>query len=597
MTIRLVMLVVLLIAAAPALGQQEDQLSTETGAVSRLDQAWSARKVTDPSVPLGAVRSYLQACRRGDWDIASQSLSLTALGPDDRADGGARLAWQLKVVLDRALRIPYEQMSRDPEGRTDDGLPENFERLGQIGEIDILLEKDPVKDRWVFAASTVAAVPELYQRFGYGVLGEFLPAPMFEISVMDLQLWQWAGLLVVAFIAYVVAWCVSWLIHRIARRIALRSESRVDDRLVDKLALPFRLLVALAIFIAGAAGLALPIGAFGVIGNLAVGMAVLLVTWLILRIIDLFAGVLQEHLEESGRRSAAAILPLARRGLKGFLLAIALVALLQNVGFNVTGLIAGLGVGGLAVALAAQKSIANLFGGVSLIADQPIRVGDFCRFGEGRMGTVEEIGLRSTRIRTLDRTLVSIPNAEFSEIQLENYGSRDRIRLHAMVGLRYETSPDQLRHVLAEMRKLLVAHPMITDSPARVRFVGFGAHSLDLEVFAYVQTAVWDEFLQVREDILLRFMDIISQSGTGFAFPSQTLYLGRDTGLDQDKAREAEKQVQAWRDRGELPFPEFSRDAVQCIDGTLDYPPIGSAVAAGDSTGESESSSDPPNKA
>jgi len=192
---------------------------------------------------------------------------------------------------------------------------------------------------------------------------------------------------------------------------------------------------------------------------------------------------------------------------------------------------------------------------------------------------------------------VSIPNAEFSEIQIENDGSRDRMRLYAMIGLRYETSPDQLRHVLAEMRKLLVAHPMITDSPARVRFVGFGAHSLDLEVFAYVQTTVWDEFLQVREDVLLRFIDIISQSGTGFAFPSQTLYLGRDTGLDQDRAREAEKQVQAWRNRRELPFPEFSQEMIQNIEGTLDYPPVGSAAVANACPGESEGLSDRPNRA
>jgi MscS family membrane protein len=254
------------------------------------------------------------------------------------------------------------------------------------------------------------------------------------------------------------------------------------------------------------------------------------------------------------------------------------------VGFNVTGLLAGLGVGGLAVALAAQKSIANLFGGVSLVADQPIRVGDFCKFGENKMGTVEEIGIRSTRVRTLDRTLVTIPNSEFSEMQLENFGARDRIRMYANLGLRYETSPDQLRHVLAELRKLLAAHPQISEAPARVRFVGFGAHSLDLELFAYVPTSDWNEFLKVREDVFLRVMDVVRESGTGFAFPSQTLYLGRDGGLDDERTREAESRVRSWRESGELPFPDFDEQTVTRIDGTLDYPPRGSAVAEKETT-------------
>jgi len=209
------------------------------------------------------------------------------------------------------------------------------------------------------------------------------------------------------------------------------------------------------------------------------------------------------------------------------------------------------------------------------------------------MGTVEGIGLRSTRIRTPERTLVSIPNGEFSEIQLENFGARDCIRLYAVIGLRYETSSDQLRHVLAELRRLLIAHPRITEAPARVRFVGFGAHSLDVEVFAYVGTSDWNEFMQVREDVLLRFMDIVRDSGTGFAFPSQTLYLGRDSGLDEKRSREAEERVRGWRERNELPFPEFPEALVTDIDGTADYAPLGSAMIVGADAAEPTKRSDP----
>jgi MscS family membrane protein len=247
---------------------------------------------------------------------------------------------------------------------------------------------------------------------------------------------------------------------------------------------------------------------------------------------------------------------------------------LDNFGFNVTALVAGLGVGGVAVALAAQKSIENLFGGVMLYADRPIRVGQFCRFGD-KIGTVEEIGMRSTRVRTLDRTVVTVPNAEFSALQIENFARRDFIRLFTVLGLRYETTPEQLRHILVEIRRLLYAHPMVSNDPARIRFVGFGAYSLDLEIFAYVTTSDWAEFLGVREDIFLKIMDLVDASGTGFAFPSQTLYLGKDDGLDEDRARAAEEEVKAWRERDALFLPDFSDSEIERVGGGHPWPPEG----------------------
>ncbi|MDH3685694.1 MAG: mechanosensitive ion channel family protein, partial [Myxococcales bacterium] len=226
----------------------------------------------------------------------------------------------------------------------------------------------------------------------------------------------------------------------------------------------------------------------------------------------------------------------------------------------------------------AQKSLENLFGGISLFADRPVRVGDFFRYGD-QVGTVEEIGLRSTRVRTLDRTVVAIPNAEFSNLRLENFARRDRLRLYTMIGVRYETTPEQLRYLLARLRQILIAYPRVTDDPARVRFVGFGAYSLDLEVFAYVDTDEWSEFLGIREDLYLRFIDAVTESGTGFAFPSTTTYVGRDTGLDEQEVRRAEARVAEWREKGELPFPGFSESFRQEEENTLSWPPPGSPDA------------------
>jgi MscS family membrane protein len=200
---------------------------------------------------------------------------------------------------------------------------------------------------------------------------------------------------------------------------------------------------------------------------------------------------------------------------------------------------------------------------------------------------VEEVGLRSTRIRTLDRTVVSIPNGHFASLDLENFTLRDRIWLHPTIGLRYETTPDQLRHVLVQIRQMLYAHPRVDPRPARIRFVNFGAYSLDLEIFAYVQTSDFDEFLAIREDIYLRIMDIVAESGTGFAFPSQTTYLARDQGLDDAKRTAAEAQVEAWRQEGALNLPDFPPETVATLDGTIDYPPRGSASGPRPSSGRS----------
>jgi MscS family membrane protein len=254
---------------------------------------------------------------------------------------------------------------------------------------------------------------------------------------------------------------------------------------------------------------------------------------------------------------------------------IGVLGVLGTLGVNVSAAVAGLGVGGIAVALAAQKTLENLFGGISLFADRPVRVGDFCRYGT-EVGTVEEIGLRSTRIRTLDRTVVAIPNSEFSNLKLENFAHRDRMRLWTLVGVRYETTPDQLRYLLTRLREILVAHPRILEDPARVRFVGFGSSSLDLDIYAYVRTSDYNEFLEISEDLNLRIMDIVSDAGSGFAFPSSTAYIAKDDGLDPERSRAAESAVAAWRENGELFVPAFPPERVRELSGKLPWPPEGS---------------------
>jgi MscS family membrane protein len=255
---------------------------------------------------------------------------------------------------------------------------------------------------------------------------------------------------------------------------------------------------------------------------------------------------------------------------------------IRSLGADLIPLLAGLGVGGLALALAAQSTIANFIGSLILFINRPVRVGEFCRYGEDpdpgwlRIGTVEEINWLSTRVRGIDRTVTNIPNAEFSKMHIVNLTQRDRRLLKTTLQLRYETTPDQLRYVLTRLRELLLGHPMVTPDPARVRFVGFAAYSLDLEIFAYVRCLDQDTFLAVQEDLFLRMADIVQEAGTGFAFPSQTTYFARDTGLDIERRDKAETEVAHRRFTGELPFPEFEEEERERLEDILDYPPKGS---------------------
>jgi MscS family membrane protein len=581
---RALLAAVAMVLAAPAVWAQ-DAGTTAAGD----DEAGRA-------TPRAAARGYLEAARAGDYERAAGYLDLRRIDPSQREARGPRLARQLKVVLDRQLWVPVDELSEAPEGKTDDGLSPGVDRIGTIDarsgrvNVDLVRASREGERVWLVSASTVARVPALYEEFGYGPLERWLPRVFFEVRVLEVLLWQWVALLAITFLAWLLSYVAASGVVAVLRPLAARTETDVDDRLFDTTLPPLRLLMAIFLFWAGAQplGLAVPVEAF--VAASARALVLVAITWLVMRLVNVVAEVIEQRLEQRGQENAIPLVAPGRKGVKAVIFLIAFVAVLDNFGFNVTALVAGLGVGGIAVALAAQKSIENLFGGIMLYADRPVRVGQFCRFGD-KVGTVEEIGMRSTRIRTLDRTVVTVPNAEFSSLQIENFARRDFVRLFAVLGLRYETTPEQLRHILVEIRKLLYAHPMISNDPARIRFIGFGAYSLDLEIFAYVTTSDWAEFLGVREDVFLRIMDLVEASGTGFAFPSQTLYLGKDDGLDAERARAAEAEVREWREHGELSLPDFSDEQIAGLGGKHPWPPHGSPAEKHDS-GYTERGSD-----
>jgi MscS family membrane protein len=394
-------------------------------------------------------------------------------------------------------------------------------------------------------------------------------SPFLATQFAGLAVWLWVALPSV----FVGAWVVTRLVVAMVMGVAgkISRHPGFFDAYISPMGGPLALFLTGVIFVASQNLLPIDEEVVAKLTSFNAAVFTFAVAWGLMRLThNLFGGVRDRFLAD-GRAGAAAIIPLMRKMSKATIVVLAIIFLLQNWGFDVAAIIAALGVGGIALALASQKSVENLFGGVMISLDQPIRVGDFGEFG-GFVGTVEDIGLRSTRIRTLNRTVVSIPNSEMASIRLESFAPRDKILLKTLLGLRYETTGDQMRYIVTAIKELLMAHKMVENDPARVRFVAFNNYSLDVEIFAYVKTSDYSEFLAVQEDLFLRIMEIVHEAGSDFAFPSQTMYFERGTGLDEKAQKDTCVKVEKARKKGQLQWPSPSPERLEEITDTLDYP-------------------------
>jgi MscS family membrane protein len=270
----------------------------------------------------------------------------------------------------------------------------------------------------------------------------------------------------------------------------------------------------------------------------------LILFWSLWRLIDVGRQLLSRSAWAHASRSSRALLPLAGRIAKVGVLAIAAVAVLSMLGYPVASLVAGLGIGGLALALAAQKTVENLFGAFSIGIDQPFREGDFVRV-EGFVGTVEAIGLRSTRFRTLDRTIITIPNGKLADMRLESFAVRDRLRLATVLQLVYQTTATQLRDVLDSVERILRSHPKLWPDDLTVRFVALSPSSLDIEVMAWFETTDWGEFQQIRQELLLQFLEAVERAGTALAYPTQTVHVGSAPPLSIERSSAQRPSLEA----------------------------------------------------
>ena len=354
---------------------------------------------------------------------------------------------------------------------------------------------------------------------------DWIPTPLLAEGPAGLPWWQWIGVIALAMGAIVVGRIVAGVLRWLLSRIVHRTSVTWDDQLLHRLDRPLRLWCSIALARVGLPFLLLDADAEATGHNIlyvGVGLGLVLSA---LGVIDIVVSHSAQADWARARPASRQLLTLGGRIVKALVFAIAFIGFLAALGLPVASLLTGLGIGGIALAFGAQKTVENLFGAFSLGVDQPLREGDLVQIEDQAFGHVENVGLRSTRIRTYDRTLVTLPNGRLADMRIESFAMRDRCRLVTTIGLVYSTTSAQLVAVRDGFEAVLRAHPGIWPDDVQVRFAAFGASSLDINIQAWLQTTDNPTFFRWREEILIGFMRVVEQAGTAFAFPTQTVHV------------------------------------------------------------------------
>jgi MscS family membrane protein len=497
--------------------------SAQFGAAAPAARPEPARDALGRDTPRGAVLGFINAGRSGNNEAAALYLDT-----DLKGKAASDLAHKLYVVLDTRLPARLNELSDRPEGAGDNPLRPDENTVGAIstdtGSFEVVVTRvagTGASPLWLFSRRTLARVPEAYAEVDRVVVERYVPSVIGRPRIGGIRLFEWVLLLFVVPVVYRLLGLLNWVFRPLVR-VWDRRTGVIDGRPPGHVPGLVRLLI-IAIGIRWLlAFVDLPLFERQFWVSVAALLTMVSVAWFLL----VLNGYGEAYLRRAsgGDGEVTSLLRLARRVADVIVIAACVVLTLRYFGFDPTAALAGLGIGGIAVALAAQKTLENVIAGLSLIFDKAVKVGDTLKFGD-TVGTVDYIGLRSTRIRTPDRTIMTVPNGQIANVGLETLSLRDKYWFHHFIGLQYQTTTDQMRAVIDGIEKLLVPHPNVDGSSVRVRFLRIGASSLDVEVSAYLFAADWDRFANVQQELLLRIMEIVNAAGTALAFPSRTLHI------------------------------------------------------------------------
>ena len=515
---------------------------------STASAASAAAAPPDPlgrETPHGTVLGFVHAAQEEKYLLAIEYFQPAAPRRRLSLQEEQELASNLLDILNQKFGPFLDSISRDPQGRLDDGLPPDQERVSGIREQNeafslllVRIENEHGAKLWFISRETLDQVPQVYSSLRHPQIEKRLPKYLVENRLLAMPLWQWLAIVLCVPVAVGIAWLLTLLVRvsgALLRR--LRGLQSIPQETVWRLG-PATVLVATMIHYSfvefvGASLLYRQYYTRIILVLLSIGLY-----WAVTRVTRLVSRRIGERLANNGRLAERSIVSLVRRVLEVVVFLLIGFAVADRLGYNITAALAGLGIGGLAIGLGAQKTFENLLGGISILTDKALVVGDSCRIGDQR-GVVEDIGLRSTKLRTEDRTLVSIPNGTVATAVLENYRLRDKILCRQTIRLRYDLSPDHVRYVLNQIHNVVALNAKVEDSTARVRLVRFADYFIEVEIYAYILERDYSAFLDAQEDLMLHVMETIDRTGAALALPSQTTMVTKDSWVDPEKAEAA----------------------------------------------------------
>ena len=505
--------------------------------------------------PRGTVKGFIRAAQDGNYETAAEYFQPEPKGRHhETAEQEGELAVQLLAVLNQGFGSSLDSISDKPEGRTDDGLPPDQEMVGGTRGLSesfpiYLVRMDDLHGNklWFISHQTLAQVPEAYDSLRFVQIEKRIPAYLVKHRPLGMPLWQWLAIVIFAPIALGIGWLVTrigrWAWQKYLRTRGIQS---VPSGELSPFG-PESLLVAAIVHYGFVAAIGTSI-LYRQYYQTAIGVFLAFAFyWMVTRITERFSQNVWLTLTNRGRLAERSLVPLTRRVLDVVLfIFIALLVLRSEFGWDVTAALAGLGIGGLAIGLGAQKTFENLIGGIAILTDKAILVGDPCRIGD-QSGTVEDIGLRSTKLRTESRTLVSIPNGTVATAVLENFRVREKILFRQTVRLRYDLTGDHLRYVIEDIRRVLASNKKVESGTWRVRMLKFGDNGIETEIYGYVADRDYGVYLEVQEQVMLEVMDSLERTGGAVAVPSQQTVVTQDKWIDPEKAAVARQEMDKTR--------------------------------------------------
>jgi MscS family membrane protein len=513
--------------------------------------------------PRGTLLGFIKAAQDEHYNVATQYFQPPTNRRRRSQQDDEEIAAQLLTILNQKFSGALDLISHDPLGRLDDGLPSDQERIpAALGFDDknaillVRLEEEQGRKLWYFSRASLDRVPEIYDSLTFPELEKKIPRTLVTHRLLSMPLWQWIAILLFIPVALLAGRLLTLLC---VFAVSHWRKSRGKPPLVygkffrvDPVTLTFAIVVHY-LFV-GYIGTSLIYRLY--YQHIVRIFLAFAFYWIVTRITRVITAQIGASLAARGRLAERSIVSLVRRFTEIVIFLLVLLLVLRGLGVDVSTALAGVGIGGLALGLGAQKTFENMFGGISILFDKVIQIGDTCKINN-QTGVVEDIGLRSTRLRTEQRTLLSIPNGVMSSATLENLRFRDKFLCQQIVRLRYDLAPDHVQYVLGKIRELLIGDPKAEDASARVHFVRFAEYALEVEIYCYILEPEYSAYLATQEQLFLKIMDIIEKAGAVVALPTQTTLVTQDSWVSPQKAKAAQAAVEKARDPG-VPGPQMA---------------------------------------